>query len=583
MTLIRSMAPATAAILAWTLLAGAAPPARAQEEDVQRTAIEQVVQNATADQMEQKPQELMSTLAGHLADMRRFNTALPTAAPEDSLVLRLRQEQTQDAIVKVVRALAAVVASAPTSPEAEVLHADVRAVFQELTPHAWALIADLRAEVDDLRRRRLDTPPAERSRLEDTIRHVTGRLDMIFEFTVNHAVRLDAMGLDGTEVRDNVRRLLLERADDLDGRLALAAERVREDGVRLKESPADADVALLQVADRKSLDTEASSLAHTLDLLEKLGVRDADLRAKLVTATQDLAAGIRDARVTVTVLRRMWSNVLVWLNRETPRFLVKIVLTGLILLAGWLLARAVRAMVRRSVERPRMGLSQLLRRTLVSFAYNSVMIIALMIALAQFGISVGPMLAGLGVVGFILGFAMQDSLSNFAAGMMILFYRPYDVGDLIEVGGVFGNVRHQSMVATEILTLDNQKLVVPNSKIWGDVIKNVTDQHVRRVDMTFGISYQDDIPHAEKVLESILADNPKVLHEPAPVVRVHNLGDSSVDFVVRPWVRTQDYWEVYWEVTREVKMRFDAEGVSIPFPQRDVHLYPAPKEGEAEA
>ena len=169
------------------------------------------------------------------------------------------------------------------------------------------------------------------------------------------------------------------------------------------------------------------------------------------------------------------------------------------------------------------------------------------------------MLAGLGVVGFILGFAMQDSLSNFASGLMILFYRPYDVGDLVEISGAFGKVEHMSMVSTSILTLDNQKLVVPNSKIWGDVIKNVTDQHTRRVDMTFGISYSDDIPLAEEVLNKILAECEGVLDQPEPMVRLHTLGESSVDFIVRPWVRTEDYWDVYWAVTREVKMRFDAE------------------------
>ena len=129
-----------------------------------------------------------------------------------------------------------------------------------------------------------------------------------------------------------------------------------------------------------------------------------------------------------------------------------------------------------------------------------------------------------------------------------------------------------SLVATTILTLDHQTLVIPNSKIWGDVIKNVTAQKERRIDMVFGISYSDDIPHAERVLGEILGNHEKVLEDPEPIVRLHNLGESSVDFVVRPWVKTDDYWDVYWDITREVKMRFDAEGISIPFPQRDVHV-----------
>ena len=201
------------------------------------------------------------------------------------------------------------------------------------------------------------------------------------------------------------------------------------------------------------------------------------------------------------------------------------------------------------------------------------MIFGLLVALSQLGFEVGPLLAGLGVAGFIVGFALQDTLSNFASGVMILLYRPYDVGDLVETAGAFGTVKDMTLVSTTILTVDHQTLVIPNSKIWGDVIKNVTAQTNRRVDMVFGIGYADDIPHAERILKEIVEAHELVLDEPAPNIRLHNLGDSSVDFVVRPWTKTDDYWDVYWDITREVKMRFDAEGISIPFPQRDVHVF----------
>jgi small conductance mechanosensitive channel len=140
-----------------------------------------------------------------------------------------------------------------------------------------------------------------------------------------------------------------------------------------------------------------------------------------------------------------------------------------------------------------------------------------------------------------------------------------------------------NLVSTTIATFDNQTLVVPNSKIWGDVIKNVTAQKVRRVDLLFGIGYSDDIPHAERVLKDIVANNDKVLEKPEPVVRLHELGESSVNFIVRPWVKTEDYWDVYWSITRAVKVRFDEEGISIPFPQRDVHHYNAQGQGRADA
>jgi small conductance mechanosensitive channel len=129
-----------------------------------------------------------------------------------------------------------------------------------------------------------------------------------------------------------------------------------------------------------------------------------------------------------------------------------------------------------------------------------------------------------------------------------------------------------NLVSTTVHTIDNQTLIIPNNKIWGDVIKNVTAQSERRVDMTFSISYGDDILQAEQVLSAIMDEHEKILSKPKPTVKLHKLGESSVDFVVRPWVKTDDYWDVYWDITREVKMRFDRESISIPYPQRDVHL-----------
>jgi small conductance mechanosensitive channel len=238
-----------------------------------------------------------------------------------------------------------------------------------------------------------------------------------------------------------------------------------------------------------------------------------------------------------------------------------------------------RKVVAKALHSSTIEVSQLLERTALSVTKSIIMIIGFLVALSQLGVEVGPMLAGLGVAGFIIGFALQDTLSNFAAGAMILFYRPYDVGDLVEAGTAFGKVKDMSLVSTTILTVDNQTLVIPNSKIWGDVIKNVTAQTRRRVDMVFGIGYADDIPHAEKVLWEIVTAHDKVLDNPEPVVKLHTLNDSSVDFIVRPWAETDDYWDVYWDITREVKIRFDAEGISIPFPQRDVHVF---QEGDSD-
>ena len=217
--------------------------------------------------------------------------------------------------------------------------------------------------------------------------------------------------------------------------------------------------------------------------------------------------------------------------------------------------------------------SALLKDFIVNITRKAVFIVGFVVALSMLEVNIGPLLAAIGAAGFIMGFALQGTLSNFAAGILILIYRPYDVGDLVEVGGMLGKVDAMTIVSTTLRKPDNQKVVIPNNMIWGDIITNITGTSKRRVDLVFGIGYSDDIAKAQKVLEEILANHEAILKDPAPVVKVHELADSSVNFVVRPWVETENYWDVYWDVTRSVKERFDAEGVSIPFPQQDVHLH----------
>jgi small conductance mechanosensitive channel len=217
--------------------------------------------------------------------------------------------------------------------------------------------------------------------------------------------------------------------------------------------------------------------------------------------------------------------------------------------------------------------SAILNDFLINTSRRLTLIVGLLIALSMLEINIGPVVAIIGAAGFVVAFALQNTLSNFASGIMIMFYRPFDIGDLIEVSGVFGKVRSMTLVSTSVTTFDNKLMLVPNNQIWDNTITNATKSSERRVDMLFGIGYADDIGKARKVLDTILEEHPKVLATPEPMVRLHELGDSSVNFICRPWVKTADYWDVYWDVTRQVKERFDAEGISIPFPQQDVHFY----------
>lgn len=240
----------------------------------------------------------------------------------------------------------------------------------------------------------------------------------------------------------------------------------------------------------------------------------------------------------------------------------------------FIFARIVRAWARSAFNRIP-TLSKLLSGFLVMAVYWLTIAFGLMVVLAALGVNITPLFALVGGASFIIAFALQETLSNLAAGLMIMINRPFDEGDYVLVAGLGGTVKHVSVVSTTVTTPDNQVIVIPNSKVWGDVITNVTASETRRVDLVFGISYGDSIELAQKVLEEVVAQNPLVLKDPAPVIRVNELADSSVNFIVRPWSKTGDYWTVYWDLQRAVKEAFDNNGISIPFPQTDMHLHVA--------
>jgi small conductance mechanosensitive channel len=339
---------------------------------------------------------------------------------------------------------------------------------------------------------------------------------------------------------------------------------------------------------KKQRDVLAESQRSNVSIMDEHGVDTAELKQGLISATGKLSQDVLELDVATGLAETWFHDAADWVRTKGASFVFQLLSFVLVLLAFWVLARIGRGAMKRGLKRSKLRISSLARDFFIKTTGRLIMLLGLIIAIAQLGIEVGPLLAGLGIAGFVIGFALQDTLSNFASGMMILVYRPFDVGDVIEAGGVTGKVDQMNLVSTMILTFDNQLLIVPNKQVWGGIIRNVTHQDKRRVDMTFGIGYSDDIPKAEQVLTEIITSHEKVLKDPEPVVRLNTLGESSVDFVVRPWSKTDDYWDVYWDVTREVKERFDAEGISIPFPQRDVHVYredepeSAPSTGDAQ-
>ena len=210
--------------------------------------------------------------------------------------------------------------------------------------------------------------------------------------------------------------------------------------------------------------------------------------------------------------------------------------------------------------------------------YCLLMAVVIITSLNQLGIDTTSFLAILGAAGLAIGLALKDSLSNFASGVMIIMFRPYKIGDVVTAGGVTGKVIEIHLFNTEFTTPDNQKILVPNGAITADSITNINAHDTRRVDLVIGISYDDNIKKAKELLIKIVNENEKVLKDPEVTIAVSELADSSVNFIVRPWVNTPDYWDVKFDLTETIKNRFDEEGLCIPYPQTDVHLYKMKKE-----
>ena len=325
----------------------------------------------------------------------------------------------------------------------------------------------------------------------------------------------------------------------------------------------------------KSLNQYSNNLADIIVLLDDLQQETSELKQTLFEISGNITQDILNFDVASSLLQEWVISGKKQLIEHGPSLTFKVVVFVFILFFAYFLGKMVSRLVKKTVSNSSLNFSQLLQEFFVSLSGKIIFIFGLLFALSQLGIQMGPLLAGFGIAGIIIGFALQDTLSNFASGMMILIYRPFDLGDSVRTAGVAGSVCHMSLVSTTINTFDNQRLIIPNNKIWGDIIHNISVETHRRVDMVFGMSYQDDIEQTEQLLLKIIEAHPHVLTDPAPVVKLHTLGDSAIEFIVRPWSLTEHYWEVYWDITREVKLNFDKEGISIPFPQRDVHLYNA--------
>jgi small conductance mechanosensitive channel len=472
--------------------------------------------------------------------------------------------------------------------------ADQRAAGYEVDPYLPEVIGDL-TELPELIRNYSRRPGDSAERTDPTLSPLEQAVndDRVFaagdeyddgSWAIYRSI--EASGLLGVDTSTQ-KAYLQERVQELLANAIVFLDMSMRDVSNLRAAvkalPQDADVtAKLRIAENRVAGI-VRIMENNLQIMDRLGLPSAYYRQQLVSVTGKVSAELFDAEIISGLLAGWVNNLKEVVRIKGPNFIFQLLLLLVIIYVFIKLSSWVKHLIEKAIDASGIQASRLAKRMITAVSGNLVLVIGLLVALSQLGVSLGPVLAGLGIVGFIIGFALQDSLGNFASGVLILIYRPYDVGDMVEVSGVTGRVHQMSLVNTTILTLDNQTLIIPNNKIWQDVIKNLTYQTKRRVDLVFGITYDQDIDVVEELLHKILKEEERVLDYPEPNIRVHELGDSSVNLICRPWVKTDDYWDVYWDLTKKVKQAFDAAGITIPFPQRDVHLFGGDADGETAA
>ena len=250
-------------------------------------------------------------------------------------------------------------------------------------------------------------------------------------------------------------------------------------------------------------------------------------------------------------------------------WLMNIVIATVIVFVGRKVVKWLVSLVEKMMTKA--GMDEILVNFIGSIVNAVLLLFVIIAALDQLGVETTSLIALIGAAGLAVGLALQGSLQNFAAGVMLIVFRPFKLGDFVEAGGVVGVVEEISIFSTIMKTGDNREIIVPNGQIYAGAITNYSAKETRRIDMVFGIGYDDDMLEAKKIMEDILAEHELVLEEPAPAVAVAELADSSVNFNVRPWVNSGDYWGVRSELIEKIKLAFDEKGISIPYPQMDIH------------
>jgi len=280
----------------------------------------------------------------------------------------------------------------------------------------------------------------------------------------------------------------------------------------------------------------------------------------------------------------LWAGLIGWLSSQEggQRMAWNLLKFAIILMATYAIGKVLAGVVNWLLER-KVNLPQLAENLIARTIKNVVWLIGFVIALAALEVDVTPIAAAIGATGLVVGLALQGTLSNFASGLMILINRPFDVGNVVSAGGITGTIDEMNLVSTKFRTFDNQTIYIPNNEIWDNVITNITANPKRRVDLEFSIGYDDDFEQAEQLIRDVARSHALVYSDPEPEVVMHELADSSVNIICRSWADTANWWQVKTDIVREVKRRFDAAGITIPYPQQDVHIHQTPSDAKEPA
>ena len=526
--------------------------------------------------------QLSDKVSQELASLRTFESYPMPESFERRRTLEIRRDEKTIHLLGRIMSLADRVLALPEdAPERDTLDQLMRARGDLIEQALVDRFISLTARLNESLELQADLSGPALLAEESFAELVDGQRLQYLELSTEQVLLLQALEIDDTSLREKVVRTLTYFGEEMMGLIHLHQHGLKMLAARQAADGTDADLIQAARFESERLQLSVTRLRGVVAQLDRLGGDTLEMRRTLIEERGSLALSLVDTDIASVLYAEATTKFKDWLaNRGAGTLLSACLFVAILIVARWL-ARITRRVTERALRYSDQSVSQLLKEMLISISGTIVFLVGVLVALSQVGVSVTPMIAGLGVVGFIVGFALQDTLSNFAAGAMILAYRPFDTGDFISAADVEGEVRMMNLVNTTIVTIDNRVLIIPNSKIWGGVIMNFTGQRLRRTDVIYSVSYSDDLDHVQRVLEELIASDERFLTEPPPIVRVKQFSDSSIDFLVRAYAKTGEYWETLWALNKAVKQRFDAEGITIPFPQRDVHM--APQSGSTPA